>query len=440
MHQKKILLPALLIVAVVLVVAAILVVKYAGPDQEKKTEREEIVVFEVQEEEVSSLSIQNKEDSYRFVKSEAGGFVPESSDITIASGKYDDLFINAFKLCAYTLVEDFTDEPQKYGFDNPNAKLSIELANGQKHEFIVGKQTFLSNYYYFWDCISGKVYTISSYRAGIFMRKLGELRQDPLPSVNPNFIESFSLITPGKQTIRASMQLSELSANWILEEPYVRSVNGGKIQTEIVEKIVKIKAEDIVASQVKDLSAYGLLVPAHTLIYKVKDEEPVTLHFGNTTSSKVYFKIGDGNIVYQCDKKFLSLFDIDPIGLTDRLGYTVNITDVTQMLIVSGNKKYEIFIDEDQKQYSINGVSVDESPFKKLYRTLNSFTIVRMADSNSSQESIYTMYVTKKDGTQDTVLVKPLSGRECLLSVNGNTDFVISRLDVDTMLTELAAF
>ncbi len=202
----------------------------------------------------------------------------------------------------YRTLED--GDSGLYGFDSPEAEVSISFTDGTTSRFAIGDLNTVSGYRYFKDLSSGTVYTISAALLPYFQYTLEDLfAYASLPAdIDASYIDSVTLSRNGKeQTITDSEKTQSFYTKFQLLTPSEYADWSG---TEEAQKKYGIGEGSLSISYKKAVTVTDTSGNSNTTriasTYKVR--------FGKTTEEgKIPYLIDGSDVIYLTDAADLDM-------------------------------------------------------------------------------------------------------------------------------------
>lgn len=242
---------------------------------------------------------------------------------------------------------------------------------------------------------------------------------------------------------------------WDITVPYesMTTVNT-EVMYNLYEQIEKLDFSNVIDERKAFLKEYGLDKPsaAVTLDYfkegqDSQHKETVKLLIGNKNEQKDYYaKIKGSNKIYLLSGEIIDrLLTINPFDYNLKIVGLVNIDTVDQVKVGVDGQELELLIkrDGEEERYYLHGQEVDKSVFTDLYIKLMSVLIKGEAEEEKTADledvpCLKVHYIRNTKGAED-VIVEMLPYDDQFLSarVNGKTFFVVSKEDVEMLVSEL---
>ena len=421
------------------------------PKKEDDTSLPEInsvTVYEVSEEEISKIVIENEENGKTFVRSGDGFVIEGYNKEDLASSKVDS-FISSVK--RITSTDKVTDSPEVCGLDAPSTVVSITKNDGTTDVFRIGVKSPLLGKYFF-TLNDGDIYTMSSYIAEGFTEPVSYYTEFTRASFKADEIFDLRIERAGKNTIQLSVkdESDDTMTSWKITEPYSAPKNA--LDQYISEQILT-RIESINISKPATVKETGLSSPKAVFTFKSAkfdeegnktNERTTSIKVGNTTGDVTYIEY-EGK-AYEVETDSVSFVNIDPILLVSKLEALTPIAKLHKMTVKKGSEEFILDVthsqlgsDDDEMSFKMNGEFIEEDSAKKLYQEV----IGLMADGeykNTPFGELVCEVLFELEGSQKTVKLYKLNDMSASFTVNDSTVFTVKLSAIDSMIENIKSF
>lgn len=408
----------IILLVVLLAVAAggvYLASNFAPPPEEVQSTT--VKIFDYTTEDIERVDIELREgESYTVTYDAANktyAIVGEPSGIAYSQGSLRDVYSAATQLSADKVVEEDVQDMSPYGLDKPYATMTVHHNSGQSFVIDLGNKLPTGSGWYLRQQDSNTVYTVSDGAGTRMSRTKGSMRDLALlPSVKADTAEYILIQKRDGQSLELKSEASAISINnWQFVEPAGLEADGEAVLT-LSQSIAGVKLKAYVDTPA-DLAAYGLSEPAATVTLRDTDGNTLTFDVGDAaTDTTTYVRLPGSQDVYTMENSVLSFVNnTTPVTLVVKFAGLINISAVDEVTItpklgvsdtLSIERKRQL--DEtgkvktlengeiDYKEtYFLNGRSVDESPFKKVYQEIIGITINGEVKGEITGQPAYTL-------------------------------------------------
>ncbi|MBF9018730.1 MULTISPECIES: DUF4340 domain-containing protein [unclassified Oceanispirochaeta] len=380
MKKKKQLIIAL--AALILLGAGYFLMPLLGGDKEEPQSsntaaRESYVLTDVAEDNFNSLTIENRFGKYTMIPTENGITLKDSESMVLNQQTAGALSYGLRNLTSFEKIEENSSSLEGYGLNSPSGILTVTLSDDSTLQIILGKAAPSGSGYYTMKEGENTVYLLSSYMAGSFLNSVDLLRDRTLPQVNFQNLKRLTIkgeriidIVPYFPYEVFSSSLSPL----LMVKPYKRptAVNT-QTYSENLEAFVK--NYHIIDFIEEGTVETGLKNPAAALYMKDGEGAELSIEFGNRTEdgSAVYSRISGIGGVITLPVEAAKITEVKAIEMTDRFVRLISIDHISEVRVEYGDELWVggiRWIDEDTGEFTFQGESVEEDPFKKMYQEI----------------------------------------------------------------------
>ena len=365
----------------------------------------------------------------------------------------------ALQMIADRIIEENPQDLSVYGLDSPSIQVDFISADGTKTTFDVGNRNPAGNKYYVKMAGGNTVYLVIAFGPKNFDFSFEDLRNKQIQfSLNNQGIRYCKIVNNGETVIVVPAEeedrdlMGQKTSQYKIVSPYApHSVSADKMSTllQAIPKVITVA--EFIDDYPKDYSQYGLNPPVRTFIAK-DDHSTLTLRIGNKTPAGNYYAMVDN------DPKVIALspFAVDPLfqfsafDLLDKFILLINIKSADRIFVTIDGRTYTCEItrlydgkkdssDEEKEpdtNYFIDGLEIEEKPFKTFYQSL----IGPLADSENPwdtplKDPEITIEYTLNDGPVRNPKVEfvRINRNFYAAFVNGKSNFLVSAYQMEAI-------
>lgn len=377
----------------VILIAAFFIVTTIQRNQEAAAAPEEpvsdeITLFEVDEKNVKQITVEYEGTSFSVIWAKDHWELVESIEGELKQGFIDLVGKSATNVKATRLIEEEPEDLTQYGLDEPASTFTVTLDDDSTFVGMVGAPTPSRTGFYFKRKDEASVYSVPITIGRSFLRTVDDFLNRDIATVD---LENFTyLLIRGERTIeigtKEEVEDQPLYAvsTYVMTQPYRNSRGIDLRSMETLTKSVptKLRAVDFVEEHPIDLSKYGIDPLKPAIIIRDKEENGYHLSLGKEAGNRlVYAKVKDDPRVFTISTFLLDFLTIKPFQLISKFALILNIDDVDQVKIEFPQKSALMAIerektgkknsdgeDEIKETFYLDGVVVEEDPFKVLYQ------------------------------------------------------------------------
>ena len=377
--------------------------------------------------------------------------------IKLQHSMLSDAYMTGMTLEADGVIEENASDMAQYGLDDPISRITIHLKDGTARTIVLGAKLPSGNGWYV--NIEGEdiVYALSSYQGTRMLHTSKDIRDLNVKGAvtldNVDYVSIDSKDSGMLEMIKGDVILG-ISA-WRVAQP--KQLDAAvDVVYEVAGEIAGISLGAYIDSP-EDFAPYGLADPAVTCL--VKDSDGMQIHYqvgdvvqDNPTLRYVRF-VGTDD-VYAAQASSLAFIEKTTLArVVDRFAAIVNISNVDKVDFEYGSAKYGLTVEREQKYdeegnelmlpsgapdlietYFIDGMRIDESPFKKIYQTLISVQVRGEIKGEITGSSAARIAFTFNNGS-DPIATEyiPYQKDFYAMNQNGVTLFFTTRDVVDSL-------
>lgn len=429
-------------------------------DENKLSENETIEILKLDEKKMTKIVLNNEKGSLSLVKKDDKWVYEEKQDLKLDENMVNTIVQNFTALTAEKSVENEASDLDKYGLKNTKNTAAVSLNDGSNYTLELGNQTPGGSSYYLKLKDKNEVYIVSQSAGEAVKYSLNDLRSKELATIDTADLKYLKITNLKGETIEIKANDAQNNDEkqygvnaFIMTKPYsnAHGVDAEKL-TKLTDTIKGLSIADFASDSSKELSKYGLDKPRLELLAKDSKKE-FHLYFGkDMDDNSVAFKAAGAPEVYTMSKESMEALNANPFDLIDKFVYIINIDLVDKITIENGAQKDVITLsrttkkaekegekDETVTAYKINDKEVSEDPFKKFYQVIIGLKIEGVNDKNLSEKPEVRIVYNLNSPNKKTTVVSfaEYSSDFYAAFVDGKSEFLISKLQVQNMLSEL---
>ena len=311
----------------------------------------------------------------------------------------DESALNSFSAAISWIYESkyigVVEDLEQFGLKEPQANLTVELKNGEKHSMDIGDPTLANDGFYVSITGTNDVRSIYNSKANSIMITLKSIVSKEVFSMVSDDVVEFSIKREDEDKIvavkKTEDELSDIRYKFErikIIEPLIFDANTSNIISNI-DLLLTSTVNEYIELETIDFAQYGLATPAYKVQLTDKDSKTVSLEIGNTTkeADARYCRFEGMNAVFTLRNDVLGLLDMPLKEMVSSFIYIVNIVDVDGIEVIAEGYDLDCVIEhiigEDDKEEEVfyvnemdaNAVNEkDKSYFKAFYQALISIS------------------------------------------------------------------
>ncbi|HYH03708.1 MAG TPA: DUF4340 domain-containing protein [Bacillota bacterium] len=458
----------ILSVVIIVLIGAYFGLKYQAEKNAAQTEEnnlpEATIISQLPQEKIIKISLKSENATIVFQKN-AEKWVVNDLPFEPNLNLVELIASNFANLEAVEVIDPNPRDLQQYGLAQPTVIAEAILSDNTTGTIKIGDPTPTDNNYYAMVAGDPKVYSISGPEGSRFKIGINDLRDKSLAQVNFEQLEYFKLVRANGKPIEITVNPNHAPSRedygmsyWQISQPYADAlgINMDRFNKEIIPQLQTLEINEYIEDRPQDLGKYGLSQPRYELI--VKDIEGQTLHlqFGKDQNEDyIYCKSLNAPAVFTINKDILSILDLTPFQMVNKIAYLINIDTVDKIIVEVAGRKHTLTFsrkvkkarskketDETITSYRINGKTVAEPVFKTFYRSLIGVSFE--ADnpktmSETAPEVKTTFYLNSGAVRQYRINYVSFNPDFYAIFRNGRSEFLTSKDQVKAMLKDLEA-
>jgi len=366
------------------------------PEKEREYDYEVIRLSDYPSADVTNVSITWGDDTLEFYKEDDNWHLVTSYDMNLQQNKVKQAPYRFSSLYADRRIEENVEDLSKYGLDSPVLSALVTLKDGSTTQYFVGDRASTGRAWYLMKEGDPTVYTIRDYNADDFFVRLDDLRDPQLFGFDPQNVVAYKLWQQGELMIDIRLEpgagsFGAATSALMMYKPYRRRPAASDKFQEMIESMPNpFTVSAFIEDNPDSLFRYGLDNPEYSM--SITDAKGrYTIQFGDVEDGLRYAKTPDAPGVFAIEAASLGFLDTDPFYLTDKFILIVNIEWVDSFELILDGTTYTAEIErkvspekdaEVEETFFLNGIEVEEKPFKQFYQTV----IGLLADTENEGE------------------------------------------------------
>ena len=367
--KKKMLRNLGILVAIIGVLAAIFVwvnhTPQTPPAQEEKSPT--ISLYAGEKSDVRQMKITNMVGNITLLWDEnaAEWWMMEEPDVPVYQTKVGNLTYTVTAVNAQQKVEDNPTNLLQYGLDQPQATITVVMADGSEQTYYLGNDLSVGNETYFRMEGDPAVYTVPNVTWGDIKLDKSAFYDMTLPELPE--IESVTGLSIERQDATIAVVKSSLSggysSDWIMTSPYAWAAENSAVGNDWFKGLKNLTAMNVFPPDgVTD--SMGLASPRLTLTVETAEESTV-YSFGASTDAGTYMTISGNPLVYLVSTGSLSFTEKAPFFYMSKTVYAPNISDVTEVELTVDGTAHTLTIANGQ--FTMDGEAVSDEDGRSRY-------------------------------------------------------------------------
>lgn len=400
---------------------------------------------------IVEINVKNPNGGFTMLRDNSGQPYIKELD-GISEDSLDRLLNVACKISMEELVEENPDNLSKYGFDNPNADVSINLKDGTASKLLVGSLSPEKGHYYM--LFENNVYLVEEDSIRIFMNSYLSFADLTLLSAPDNQDDySFDSLTVKRADWDYECRFENDSEQnkdngivsaQVMTQPIFSYLNVA-VSTNVTHGFWGLTADEAILANPtqQNLAEYGLDNPFCTVDFAAEGKE-YTLNIGNKEQDG-YFCTFEGvqgkNCIYKIDASKLKWADFQPSELLIGLMTWNFIYDVSEINISCPDEGIDakFLLEGDHNAQTFNSVSfennkLDTENFKNFYQYLISCPTDEIYFSEPKQTEPYLTIEIKAADKIDKIEFFKETDRRFAVKLNSRTSYIVSSAWVERFI------
>ena len=344
-----------------------------------------------------------------------------------------------YAMCNMEGLERFEDQSlyENYGLDNPQAQVTIILADGTEYSYVLLSKVGEEENYYLFDMQETCIYLVEKYIGEMMLSSSKDLYQKSIfPTINGtnyNVLESLTIEYP-ETSNRRDYKLIQKNGEFYLNSPINQKVPVVNAINQLIVYISALYADEVVAIGAKledyDLDNYDLKITIQvagtTITGYIKEVEDDSILIGCKETGDVFF-IENSNF---------KIIQQDYTQLLNGRVFQYAMGDLSQIVFKTDNINTTLTPKTDGTAL-LNGNKIDSKDYDTLVKTLNSFKIESEYSGTIENEVELSFEVLYQNGSKEIVEFIPLEEDSYLVRVNNKINFTTTKECVTNLLNLL---
>lgn len=386
------------------------------------------------------------------------------------------LFESVQNIRCEALIETDCTEFYKYGLDDPQATITIEMKDGTEHVFYLGDAAPQGGGYYFRDVTNSDVYLSGTYFSERFLKNHTEYYQK---TISKEFeytgFQSLRITPTGGEEIYVRTTTDEEAKDirymggTIMETPFWSGGDSTPIQS-IVEILAALEASEIVTDNLSEenLVKYGFDTPTTVVIEELVDTSSVvstitglenpyydpngngakklvssTYVIGKTVDNTTYVMYDGNTVIYAVDKTSLDWAANTVDVYCQRMIYIRYLKELNGLTVEMNGEIYSFSIKDpdagDSMVVKYNDYTpIDQKQFRNFYRTIIGVTHDGLAyEPPEDTEPYLKITYSAIDGDDIVLAFYQIEARKYVLKVNGEGRFFVYSSKVNKIMNDM---
>lgn len=291
------------------------------------------VLYELGNDKITNVAIENTFGSFSFYQQD-GNWVVESNGVYRTNPEKMKLLLGCLE--TFSISRMLTDEKAEYGFEAPQAQVSVKTEQGETFNFTVGN-----------DAISGSSVYIKS-KDGVMLTStamtsqltgsLAAYRAKDVLMIDPAQIRSIEYSVEGIQTLALT---NTDYHHWNMKYPF--AVPGREvILNELIAKLRTLAIASYVDAT-SGIGDTGLEEPAASMTLTDQNGVTQTLDFGTVEDTLQYVRIGGKSDIVQLYAADLDFSNLTPEGLMYIAPLDIPVDEV-QSVQIEADGQNDLFV------------------------------------------------------------------------------------------------
>jgi len=296
-----------------------------GAGKKEKTEdSKNTVILDLAKEDFRSIEITRAGETIRIDKEGNGWRMKAPVDARMAPFAGGGIAGLLGHFTAVKKIPGKMNNPAEFGMDNPEIRVTVDLANGKKEDIRIGAKTPVGDNYYVVRKGDPSIYVVSGFDAGKLRKTADELRDKSIAgkmrrddvsslSVRSGNSESVCLRNDRKQG-RKDTRNKKAKAEKDMPLWHFEGRPGADCEAEMDEILSSIEftqAQGFVEAESVKPAELGLDEPRYVLEIRFKNRAPWRFKIGGEASpGSIYFKNEKRNEIYKIEQSFTEKIDL----------------------------------------------------------------------------------------------------------------------------------
>lgn len=314
--------------------------------------------------------------------------------------------------------ENCTDAA-KYGLDEPIATIKLTL-DDETVEMVVGSES--GEYYYFALQNDDNVYIVSKENLSMVFKDKMKYLDTYVVNTDTNKILSVQY---------GDVQIEKQGDYWFETKPYNRLADDETVKTKILTAVSSINAENIVKkSEVGKKNGETVKI--------VTEDETIKFSVVKKDAQYSYVAKNDSKYAYVVKNSTVDFLNVTGFEIVTKYIAPIYISEVEKIELIMPMGKHVIDIeapDSEAAVFYLDGEEAQDASVRDFYASLVSLTF--KGEGSSTEKAEYEVIFTHTDGEKTDVKFLPYSQTDYAVSINGKTQFTVTRKSVSDVFGKL---
>ena len=391
-------------------------------------------ILSIDKDHFAKLSVHNPSGDFSFTKDGETWICTEKPEITLEQVSVNSFSWDYVSLKPLKTIDETPSDLTSYGLKDPQASVTIETIDGTTHTVRLGNAVEGRNGYYAQVDDHPAVYLVSIVEGENLLHPLDYYRSTALFSVSEDTVCAVSYRYEG-----VTYELRKTGkASWEMVQPYSRQASQSNLIEAMVTPALAWKIEAFYDSMQPE--ECGLNESACFLQLSGEEEGDRLLIGAEAPDGLRYAKWEHKPGVFAISSEVMTCLQTDPFTYLDRYVYLPHIDTVESFTGTVGDRKLNMKIDRSGKEpvYFIDDQKVEGNQWKSAFQILLNVEIAGVLQEKPEQtDPVVSFTAERTDGSRDTVVYSPMGDRYYVATVNGSSDFYVSKNAIDAVIEGL---
>lgn len=368
MKKQRLFLFVLSAVVIIFAVCSVAVYQTGEKKNDKKTGLGNDVIFECSPKKITGIYVKSEEE-YKLVKSEDEWFIEGLEEKEVEEKAIEETImllssIKGNKAPKNEQTADFDKElmifskntEQKFFFGEENKKFYLKNQAGDVYEISQALYSVCERDLNFYR--DKTLECIEDFRDGEFISYSFEKGEFS------DFGDAFKVRVKNEKEV----QVYNGSSKYMMEKPYLKSVNSETFESTVISKLSAVSAERFIEDDPENLALYGLNVQKRGEVTVKHSGGEFTLYIGahakDTKADETYVMVKGENSVFTVLSANVAFVYADPFELLEKPLFTYNLKYLKSAKITYKDKVY--FVENNKNKYYLNEKPISDDAFSEF--------------------------------------------------------------------------
>jgi hypothetical protein len=318
------------------------------------------VLYKLGNDKITQVAIDNQYGSFLFEQQD-GAWIVESGGIYRTNPEKMDLLFASLE--EFEITRMLEEEKNEYGFDVPQAEVSVSTKGGKKYSFVVGNEAIAGSSVYIKS--NGQIMLTSTAMTAQLTGSLAAYRAKDVLMVDTANIRSIEYYAEGEKTLSVT---NTDYKNWSMIYPF--EVPARKVvMNELVSNLSSLTIAGYVDSENINEET-GLSEPVGKMVLTDEAGVQQTLEFGAVSDTLQYVSIGTENDIVKLYVADLDFSELTPEGVMYIAPLDADVSQVQSMSVQTGGTTDTITLEYNSEDVTakLNGAEIPySSTFVSIY-------------------------------------------------------------------------